>query len=342
MTDDTFPPSSDDQMLSSYLLGELSQDAADSFEEQLAADPALAAQLDALAAALVTLGGHDDAVLPEGMDERLADRLEQERAGANVASLDRARERRAGSRGWWTAIGTAAAVVAVGTVMATNVLRDTSTSGGLASGGVESTALDAGDAGATGDDAGTMMTESAEVEEFSADADAPAEDPADAPALAQPPAAARAGDAASGGAGAGTAADNEVAAPDAPVLLDEQAVVRSRAALRRRYADAPEVVGLLGMPVKRAADVADAFTSAVQDAAPFAGGAAPADCLDTVTTAARRPLVPARVETVRYDGTAALAYVLVTASPDADELDRVETWVVDPDGCATLLFQQDD
>jgi hypothetical protein len=63
-------------------------------------------------------------------------------------------------------------------------------------------------------------------------------------------------------------------------------------------------------------------------------------CLATVTEGATEPLVPVRIETLRYAGQRALAYVFVTASPDAGALDRTEVWVVRVRDCATLVFQQ--
>lgn len=320
MTDDRFPPSADDdEMLSAYLLGDLPEPDATAFEARLADDPGLGSRLDALATALVALGGHDDTEPPDGFEQRLDERLREARGGeAAVVSLDRAREERARSRGWWTAIGTVAAVVAVGGVMATSALRGVG-------GGDDSAEVAAGGA--------ESATESATLE------DADAFDDAAAPSAAGGGTADSGSDMSADGAAPGRAMAAP-SQPNAPVLFDDQAVVRNEGRLRRRYAMAPEVIGLLGLPVDEAATVAAAFTTAVQRAEPFAGGGFPADCLDTVTTAADRPLIPARVETLRYDEQPALAYVLVTASPDSDELDRVETWVVAPDSCTTLVFQQ--
>ena len=326
MTDDRFPTDDDDEMLSAYLLGELGDAQVAAFEERLAADPALASRLDTLASALVALGGHDAVEPPDGFDQRLEDRLREERdGGARVVSLDRARETRARSRGWWTAIGTAAAVVAVGGVMATSALRGGGGDGAtIASGGAESAASDTA--------MSRLEDEDAQLESDTDDAAAPSAAGGDA-----------GGSSGTTDSAARAPAPGALAAPNrptAPALFDDQAVVRNKAQLRRRYAAAPEVAGLLGTPVDEARSIAAAFTRAVERAEPFAGGGAPADCLDTVAIGAEQPLIPARVETLRYDGQPALAYVLVTASPDSAELDRVETWVVAPDTCATLVFQQ--
>lgn len=316
MTEDRFPHAADDEMLSAYLLGDLPAADAQAFEQRLAAEPELAAQLDALASALVVMGGHDAAVPPEGFEDRLDARLREARADAPVVSLDRARQQRARSRGWWTAIGTAAAVVAVGAVMGANVLRSVGGEGAdLATSGTDDSATMEGGTEAALEDSGRVSAGG----EAQARAGGDASVSADSDELY---------------------ADAAPARPDAPTLLDDQARVGNEAALRERYADAPDVVGLLGMPVDQAATVAASFTAAVERAEPFAGGGAPADCLDAVTTSAEQPLIPARVETLRYEGRRALSYVLVTASPGAAELDRVEVWVVAADSCAILVFQQ--
>ena len=316
MTDTPFHPAADDELLSAYLLGELSDADAQAFEARLDREPALAAQLDALAGALVALGGHDEVAEPEGFDERLDERLRKERADGGVVSLDAARENRARSRGWWTAIGTAAAVVAVGGVMATGALR------GFGGGG-DSADIAAQDAATTMESATNMaLEESAGGGSAAGDSGATRLEDTEF---------------SDGAAGADAAAP---APPPEPLLFDDQAVVRGEAALRERYASVPEADALLGTPVEEARSIAASYTTAVQRAEPYAQGGAPADCLETVTTAAEQPLIPARVETLRYRGQPALSYVLVTATPESDTLDRVEVWVVDAQDCSTLVFQQ--
>jgi hypothetical protein len=301
MTDHRDTPHTDDERLSAYLLGELSDRDARAFEARLAADPELAAQLDALAGALVAMGGHDGVDPPAGFEDRLDERLAQARHGAVVTSLDTARDRRARSKGWWTAIGTAAAVVAVGGVMAANTLRGVGEYGG-------DMATEADDSAAVTEDGAELYRDESAVtaEAQGSDADAAA----GAPARLM-----------------------------APTLTDDQATVDDEEALLERYRGDPDVSGLLGLEIDEAADVAASFTAAVREAPPFASGGAPGDCLATVTADAQAPLIPARVETLTYEGAPAVAYVLVTATPGASELDRVETWVVTPD-CTTLVFQQ--
>jgi anti-sigma factor RsiW len=296
MTHDRFLPAADEELLSAYLLGDLNDAEARDFEARLATEPGLVAQLDALAAALVTLGGHDRAQPPAGFEDRLAAALDRARDGAEVVGIDAARERRARSRGWWTAVGTAAAVVAVGGVMATNVLRDVGGGADIAT----------GDDAMQSDTSATLSLESADE----------------------------------GSDGDRAIAGGALARPTRPELLDAQAVVRDESALQARYADAVEVNGLLGLPLQEAESVAADFTAAVERAEPFATAGSPAACLDTVNTGAEQPLIPARIETLRYLGQPAVAYVLVTASPDSPELDRVETWVLTPGDCSTLVFQQ--
>ncbi|MDQ3974421.1 MAG: hypothetical protein M3276_08845, partial [Actinomycetota bacterium] len=97
--------------------------------------------------------------------------------------------------------------------------------------------------------------------------------------------------------------------------------------------------GLLGTPRAEAEGLGRSAREALRTAAPLRSGSHPAACLDTVTAGASGPLVVARVESVRYRGAPALAYVLVGASPGADALDRVEAWIVDPRSCSTRLFQ---
>jgi len=314
MTDERWTDAdADGELLSAYLSGDLDDAAAAELEARLGAEPTLAARLDALAAGLVLLHGADAVAEPDGLAARLDRRLAQARDGAPVVSLDSARERRARSRTWWAGIGTAAAVVALGAVMASGALR--------------------GMGGSDADMAGDVAGETARLE---SSAEAPVAADEDASTLddtvsGQAPAAAG---------GADTAAPAPPPRPDQPVVIDEQRLVRSEAQLRRGYFRAPEVQGLLGLPTAEAATLADAFTTTLQDAPPYRAGASPADCLPTITADAPRPLIPARVESIRYDGREALAYVLVTTTPEAEETDRVEIWVVAPGDCATLEFQQ--
>lgn len=70
----------DDDRLSAYLDGELDPTETAELEARLAADPALAAELDAIGDVVVELRGLDEVDPPEGYLERLRARLAQERA----------------------------------------------------------------------------------------------------------------------------------------------------------------------------------------------------------------------------------------------------------------------
>lgn len=325
MTDADRPLTAPDaEALSAYLAGEMGEADAAAFEARMAADPALAQAADALAGALTALHGASDATLPDGFDERLAARLANERR-AQPADLGTYRERRSSRSKVWMGVGTAAAVLVAGAVMAGPVLRGLGGGGGTA----DTVAMD------------DAREESAAQTESAAGMDA----------------------AASAG-----------SAPAGPVLLDEQVAIADEDALRRRYADLPEAAGLIGLSVREAESVAMDYAAVVEShtavsklessAAQSGGGeAAPAEdfdamasesaeaqdgavraaagdpCLEAISAGARRPLVPVRVETLRYQGQEALAYVLVTAEPGARRLNRTEVWVVALD-CSTLVFQQ--
>lgn len=327
MTDAARPlDPADAEALSAYLSGEMSPDDAAAFEARLGAEPALAAAADALADALTVLSGADEATPPEGFEQRLAQRLDEERTYA-PGDLAAHRERRNSRSRMWLGIGTAAAVLAAGALMSATVLRGMSGQGGAAdTAAIEGAEFDAQPETESGEE---MAAGSAPV--------------------------------------------------DGPVILDEQAVVADEDALRRRYADLPEAADVLGLGVEEARPVAEQFAAVVEgrdvavarlESQPAAqsdgdaptsddeltsggGGSGPAaeddgrqragaaeqTCLATITAGGRAPLVPVRVESLRYAGEDAIAYVLVTASPGAQTLDRTEVWVVAPD-CSTLVFQQ--
>lgn len=334
MTDSNYPPAADAEALSAYLAGELAEPEAAAFEARLAAEPALARQADALADALVSLHAADDAELPAGFEQRLEQRLTTERRQM-PADLGAFRARRNRSSAWLK-IGTAAAVVAAAAVMTGGALRQL----GLSGGGADSAETTVADDAAGGSEG------------------------ADGDAVRQ----------AQGYASSPEGALEDVAGP---VIIDEQVVVADEDALRRRYRNLPEVADVLGLALQQARPLARRFTAAVDrrdvtmsesklTAGSGAGQAAdnsqsespapPADegavsgsgaraaaadrCLAGILADARAPLVPVRVETLRYEGAAAVSYVLVTATPGSQRLDRTEVWVVAPDDCATIVFQQ--
>lgn len=355
MTDDTTAASNaDDELVAAYLADDLDPAATAAFEQRLAREPALVARLDALADALVALGGHDATTLPDGFDDRLTERLAAERA-PNVSNLAQHRERRDRGR-VWLGIGTAAAVLAAGAVMAGNMLGgmdSVSEEAALTAGDAESGGSEAAAGGDVADTDGSRPSAPVIVDRQVAvagedalrrryDALAEAEGLLGTPleeanALAERFTASVGGDMAAfsqdsaaaggktsveagGGGGAGAAGDDSSGSDFG--------------------ADQPaEESGAEGSTSAQA-------PPQPSSAAPNAGqgraltGAAIQRCLDVITEGATTTLVPVRVESVRYAGTGAISYVFVTASPDAQELDRVEVWVVRRNDCSTLVFQQ--
>ena len=356
MTEQMFPPpDADAEALSAYLAGELGDAESRELERRLAAEPQLAAQLDALADALVALGGFDAVEVPAGFDERLEARLARERGAppsAVGAPIDLAARRRK-RQGAWLGIGTAAAVVALGAVMFSGVLRD-----GLAGGGgAEEAALESAGRDMAGSES---AAEGGDTELY-------------------------------GGGGAATGAG----AATGPVVRNRQVAVADEQALRRRFSARAEAQELLGVPVEEAAALQKRYTASLreltlerssvraplkqepvessaddggaegsapppeenQDTAVSGGGSGPnssgaapppparsvvpgADrCLATIMRG-QAPLVPVRVESLRYEGRPVIAYLFVTVSRGSGELDRTELWVVRPRTCATVVFQQ--
>jgi hypothetical protein len=337
MTDDRIDPTADDgELLSAYLAGELDDPTAAGLERRLADEPRLAAQLDALADALVMLGGFDHAQTPDGFDERLATRLTQ---ATSVADLDEHRRRKAAPT-QWLRIGTVAAVLALGAVMAGTMLRgdnlqvagqDSAEMSGSESAAMDTAALESGasrpsapvllddDVEVAGEDALRSRYETVpEVQGLLG----VSRDEAEELAMVF-------GDAISGHSLADTSEESAAAggAADSDVLSsgDDAGSTGDGATGEEAEAPAPE-----------AAQAPEAATDASADSRAAAGDA----CLAAITKDAGAPLVPVRVETLRYDGQPAIAYVLVTATPDSETLDRTEVWVVRPTDCATIVFQQ--
>jgi hypothetical protein len=297
------PPEPDDgELLAAYLAGDLDQAATAALEQRLAREPALQAQLDATHEVILALRSVDAVETPGGFEERLHARLAQEQAPAlghpPVADLD---ARRAARRRW-TVVSSAAAGVVVLAVLGLGVL------GGLGGTGADMAGEDQAMAPAT-DDAAPELEAATQAEGSGRSADEESGD-----------------------------ADTAESTPLAPVVLDDQVPLDGEAAVQQRYAEVPEVLGLLGTPAAQAEELATRFQVAVQRAESFSDGTSPARCLDVVTTAAEGPLVPALVETVAFDGEPAIAYTVVGARAGSAVLDRVEVWIVQADTCATRLF----
>lgn len=356
MTDHDLPqPAADEEALSAYLAGEMTDAQAAAFEQRMADEPALAARLDALAAALFALGDFEHVEPPAGFDRRLDQRLADERSESVAAPVDLSAYRR--RKQLWLGIGTAAAVIAVGAVMGGSVLR------GVGGGGADMAAE--GAAGEAGD-AGTLSGQAAD--EGAPGAPVILDDNvalADEAALQE-----RYGDLpeAQGLLGVDveearrldTAFTRVVARRDAAVITGEvsdlqaaapRASVGASAGGTTAEGDAAKEESLAGdstgeESAEMEAAPPDAAAPTDAAAAPDAGAAAPPGtrrrdpCLAAIREDAKAPLVPVRVESLRYAGKPAVAYVFVTASPDASQLDRTEVWVVSPSDCATFVFQQ--
>ena len=318
-----------DERLSAYLAGELADDEATALEEELAGDVELRSELDALAAALVSLSGADDVAVPDGFAERLDARLAAE---ATVPDLAQRRRERAKRTNRWMAIGTAAAVVVLGAVMGGNALR-TMTSGG----------------GATSADRADEM--SAELDD-AATPSGPVIVTDDLRVAGQSQLRRRFSDLPEVQALLGTSVDQAVqVAAQYSAAVPEELRAQKSAPLREAPA-AASGDGEESATVEDDVSVSSGASSAGGEGAagatsPQSGSAsrqalAPtlARCLATISEGATEPLVPARIETLRYDGRRAIAYVLVTAQPDSASLDRTEVWVVARSDCATLVFQQ--
>lgn len=340
---DRRPPELDDERLSAYLAGELPDDEVIAFEEQLAADPDAAARLDTLATALVALGAVDDAKPPEGFDERLRERIAAE---STVGDLSQHRAQRARRSNRWMAISAAAAVVVLGAVMATSVLDGMGGMGDRSQVAMES-ADTAGTDPAAGPPSGpVILTDDSRVAGQAALRDRYADLPEVQALLGVPVDEA-----------VQVAAEYSAAVPET-----DQHV----AALSEADGDAPAPAAGGAAPEQFSKDDAGATAGSgadeqVESTEAAAGGestlrrdlqsSASGDyragvpgglrnCLEVITAGATEPLVPARIETLRYDGRAAFAYVFVTAEPAASRLNRTEVWVVARADCATLVFQQ--
>lgn len=345
MTDDLdFDPTADDA-LSAYLASDLDEEQTAAVEARLADDPAAAARLDALADALVELGGPDDVAEPDGFAQRLDARLAAERAQLPV-SLDERRARRSRSTSWWAGVGSVAAAVVAVAVVGGNSLLGTQMGGEDAGVAMEESA---GGDGATAYDASGDALSAAPPGPLVLDENVRLDGPAalkrryvaldesgailgtavaDAPALADQFTAALGADttvAQMSKPAPATAGDADAGTGEAAV--DDTAKAEEFATEARNAPAAPSAVEGGG----GAAAVAGASRALARNAA---------QCLPTITEGAAEPLVPVRVETVRYRGAAAFAYVFVTATPKADVLDRTEVWIVKRADCATIVFQQ--
>lgn len=311
-------PADDGELLSAYLDGELDREAAEELEARLADDPGLAARLEETREVVEALAGLR-AAPPPGYEERLRQRLQAERATPSLESVraERARRRR------WTPLAAVAGVLLVALVGGTAVLG---AMGHLGGAGSESAQLAAGgdDQAPAADDAdeqAELFAEEAEEERPLLEGETDGAD-----------------DSMDAGEGIDDAEAEPAPAAGEPSLVDAGTVVDSEAEARAHLASSTAPSGVLGLALEPAAEVAPAFRVAIQRAEPFASGVRPDHCLDEVLAGARGPAVPVEVEALTFLDAEALAYVVVSAADGSDRLDRVEGWVVEPEGCATRMF----
>jgi hypothetical protein len=308
------------ERLADYLAGELDADERAALEAELARDPRLRAQLDAIRQADAALGQLASPVPPEGFEQRLRTALEDELerqlapavrpAAAPADELARRRERRFPA--WVPRLAGAAAVL----VLLAGVLVTT---------GLPGT-----------DDA---VFEAADAPDVAAD-DAPvAEDAPDEPVEGAPEAMAAPGDGP-----VLMAADREldeellagiVAGPELLEVAQRRLDTEAGRALALRWRDTLRAEA----PVAPEPDDADHAELRVFSDDPIG----PAErevidrCLDAILDDAE-PAIPAYVELARYAGQDAIVVGLVTRDPATAAFTGTEVWVVDRDTCEVLRF----
>lgn len=340
-------PGDDGALLSSYLDGELDATETARLERRLDTDPGLARRLDAMADTLVALRRLDDVDVPHGFSQRLDERLRGE-AGGPADDLARRRARRAdGRRRTLAALSGIAAALAVLAVM---------TVGGFPGSGQDTAemALEAdAEGGADGADSSAMTALGEDATNPEADGGGQPQQEAAAPrpevdahadateaaGSAETPRAQSRGESGGeeGGGDAETQRPAAASAASPPSLVDAGLVLADEEQLRAAYRGLPEAGEALGMRTAAAQERAAANSEVIRAAPPLPdSGLAPGTCLEAVTGAQQEePVVPVRVEALRYRGQQSLAYVLVTASAGASALDRAEVRVVDPVSCVT-------
>lgn len=346
--DERHVPTSDGELLSVYLAGELPPAEEAALEQRLAADARLRAALErqreiqeSLAAALAPAPSAD-------VSQRLRARLAAERGQAGVTasseetaaapqpadrvvSIDSARTRRRRFLDWRALGGVAAAVTAVA-VIGTGLLNGAGITGDSAD-DVEVVSADADDGADSAQEFFSQATEDAAPAEqrLATPEDATANAPADAPP--EPTASLEMELEATEAAGGA-----DESAVVAPQVVEEGVTLAGQDEAQDHLTARSEGLGLIGLSGAEAREVADAFTVAVRAADPFSDGTSPAVCLDEVTAAAAGPVVPAVVEALTYDATPSLAYLLVSAPDGSETLERVLAWIVEPSTCSTSLY----
>ena len=344
MNDRRVPDPIDDEQLSAYLLGDLSAADAAALERALADDPQRAARLDALANAMAALGGVDEVELPDGFEQRLAQRLDE---GAQVVDLYHERRAR---RTQWMAGAAAVAVMVFGAVFASNMLGGSD--GASVAGDVAmDSAAEEEAAGPVLIDSEVAIADEAALQRRYASLDEVAAllgtDADTATALAQDYTAAVPPELETTAfAQQSSPAGQSAPAPAAPQAMTEAAADGDDATEQNvTLSDGSLTTGggtpsRAQPPAEDARELSGKKTRRRRGTSLQAGGANVQTCLREITADATEPVVPVRIETLRYAGKPAFAYVLVTASPDSPELDRAELWVMARADCSPLVFLQ--
>lgn len=345
------------EQMAAWLAAELDDAAAADLEAQVADDPALAAELDALAETMVLLTGADEVEPPEGYGARLRAGLaagighDLPPAHQDVPAPGRAPSpppsrgsRRPGpSRPGaarqprlrrLSAVVSGLAVVAVLAVGTLVVTRGGFGGDDAATGAGEAVAQD--DGGARDEAAADLAEEP--TQDFAVE-DAPREEAAAAPAPtgADDDAADDAADTEATALAESDAAGSAPVGPEVvgPAVVDSGVRLDDPDDVAAHFTGRPAVEALLGLDRATAADLAQGYRAEVERSPAFADGQAPGACLATVLADADATTVPAVAERVTTPEGAAVAYALVRARADSEVLDEVAVWVVD-DACAVV------
>jgi len=336
------------ERLASYLAGELAADEHAAVEAELAHDPALRAQLEALQRADAALAGLSSPQPPAGFEDRLTAAVEAVLAetvrGAHATadaelndSRDELAARRDRDRRWsWKPAfaGAAAAVVLLVAGIAISGL------GGDDEGVVGEVALDAPaeepdatmemdeDAGeAPVEDGPLVVVSGREVDEEAVDA------------LLSAPAVSELARRGLGDVEGAQVAVGWQAALGATALLDENPV--ELRADEGADAAQPEEEGAIADDSPQASIPPSAERRLAEDRVPTADDdRALTRCLDDLLTAESRA-IPTYVEFVSYDDEKAIVFGLVTLDPTSGAYTRTEAWVLRRDDCRMLRFSQD-
>jgi hypothetical protein len=334
------------ERLAALVAGELSTDERRALEAELARDPDLRAQLEAMERADAALAAEPHTELPDGAEDRLlaalAPTLDAELGASEVGEASDELAARRATRGrrrtWLTAAGGVAAAIAAVAVVLPNL-----TGSGDDSAETADVAMDSGEDTASmeaaDDDAGGAFPEGPTVTGGDRELDV---DGADA-LLAAPELEAVAGSALAPEDAAGLGADwaTRLGAPLAGAASEEDALSDFGTEAETESADDGAAQDEEA-PTEGGADAADrAGAGAGVLVGPDVDGDALADvgrCLETLL-ATGDVAIPVTAELVVFDGDPAIAFGLV--SQDADgQVQRREVWVLDRATCEVRYFTQ--